>query len=142
MEINTWCQDSQKKMFRLESKFAVIITTFLRKGKGEDDNQHRKVKNSKIWNGALMQAYCKQMKGLIWSFPISFKNKNNLQNYWVCPRERFLDPPPQARSQGGVQGCRCTPLSSDRGVQWRICTPPQSHIKEIVFHNFLKSSYQ
>ena len=45
----------QQQIFRLESKFAVIITTFLRKRKGEDDDQHEKVKNSKIRNGALIQ---------------------------------------------------------------------------------------
>ena len=64
------------------------------------------------------------------------------------PRSKFdrllpnFDPLNQARNQGGVQGCRCTPLSSERRVQWRICPPPPSHIKEIVSHNFLKSSYQ
>ena len=46
-------------------------------------------------------------------------------------------------TRGGVQGCRCTPLSSERGVQWQICTrPPLVLYKRNYFHKFLKSSYK
>ena len=49
----------------------------------------------------------------------------------------------QARNQGGCKGAVAPPF-----LLKEVCNdefappPPQSHIKEIVSHNFLKSSYQ
>ena len=45
-------------------------------------------------------------------------------------------------TRGGGARVQVHPLSSERGCNDEFAPPPQSHIKETVSHNFLKSSLQ